>query len=100
MPAPQGTARRTTVDVDTRRSVFMLAAARKGQALLEEKHEDFIRRALKDKLGWLRREPAPQAIKDAAKAIAAQLLARDKAAADLQQAKDAAVAQGIADNAA
>jgi len=93
MPAAQSTARRTNVDIDTRRSVFMLAQARPKGACIEEKHEDFIRRTLKDKMGWPRREPAPQAIKDAAKAMAAQLLARDKAKADAELAAKAAAAK-------
>jgi hypothetical protein len=83
MPASHSAAlRRSNVDIDTRRSVFMLAQARPQGACIEEKHEDFIRRTLKDKLGWPRREPAPQAIKDAAKAMATQLMARDKAKAE------------------
>lgn len=107
MPAAQSTARRSTVDVDTRRSVFMLAAGRKPRDVAEENHENFVRRALKDKLGWPRRAPAPQAIKDAAKAMAAQLLARDKeraAAALAKKAKETAdrleaekLAKGIID---
>lgn len=87
MPTAQATARRSNVDVDTRRSVFMAAQSRKPRDVVEEKHEDFIRRALKDKLGWPRREPAPQAIKDAAKAMAAQLIARDKERADAEAAR-------------
>jgi hypothetical protein len=90
MPAAQNTARRTTIDIDTRRSVFMIAQARPKGACIEEKHEDFIRRTLKDKLGWPRREPAPQSIKDAAKAMATQLLARDKAKVDAALAAKAA----------
>lgn len=92
MPAAQSTARRSTVDVDTRRSVFMLAAGRKPRDVAEENHENFVRRALKDKLGWPRREPAPQAIKDAAKAIAAQLLGRDKQRAEAEAARVAKAA--------
>lgn len=97
MPTAQATARRSNVDVDTRRSVFMLAQSRPKGACIEEKHEDFIRRTLKDKLGWPRREPAPQAIKDAAKAMAAQLLARDKAKADAAALKSKQQAQAAAE---
>ena len=91
--------RRNIVDVDTRRSVVMLARVRKPKEVAEVNHEQFIRNALKDKLGWPRREPAPESIKAAAREIAAALKARDKEARDEQAAKDAAVAQGIADNA-
>jgi hypothetical protein len=86
MPVAQSTARRSTVDIDTRRGVFMIASARKPHDVVTEKHEDFVRRTLKARLGWPHREPAPQSIKDAAKAIAAQLIARDKALADAKAA--------------
>lgn len=97
--------KRTTVCIDTRRTVNMLAMGRKPHDVAKEGHEQFIRNTLKDKLGWPRREPAPQVIKDAARSMAAFLVARDKALADKkaaardeQAAKDAAVAQGIADS--
>lgn len=93
----QAPTKRNTVCIDTRRSVNMLAMARKPQEVAKEGHEQFIRNALKDKLGWPRREPAPESIKAAAREMAAKLVARDKAAADArakareeQAAKDAA----------
>lgn len=97
--------RRNIVDIDTRRSVVMSAQGRKPSEVMEVAHEQFIRNTLKDKMGWPRSEPAPEAIKVAAREMALRLVARDQAAAavkqkarDEQAAKDAAVAQGIADN--
>lgn len=90
--ATQTTVRRSTVDIDTRRSVFMVASARKPADVVAESHENFVRHLLKSKMGWPQREPAPQSIKDAAKAIAAQLVARDQAAKDAELAKQAAAA--------
>ena len=96
--------RRNTVDIDTRRAVIVIARSRKPKDVAEMNHETFIRNALKDKMGWPRREPAPESIKAAAREMAAFLVARDKEVAaaqakarDEQAAKDAAVAQGIAD---
>jgi hypothetical protein len=98
-------ARRTTVDIDTRRNIVVIARSRKPKEVAEVSHEQFIRNALKDKMGWPRREPAPESIKAAAREMASFLVARDKEIAaaqakarDEQAAKDAAVAQGIADN--
>jgi len=91
--------RRTTVDVDTRRNVVMIAQARKPRDVAAVPHEQFIRNTLKDKMGWPRREPAPESIKVASREIAAFLKARDKAIADKKAAQDAAVVQGIADTA-
>ena len=96
--------KRTTVCIDTRRSVNMLAMGRKPHDVDKESHEQFIRNTLKDKLGWPRREPAPETIKAAAREMAARLVARDKEIAaakakarDEQAAKDAAVRQGMID---
>lgn len=96
--------RRSTVDVDTRRNIVVIARARKPKEVAEVSHEQFIRNALKDKMGWPRREPAPESIKAAAREMAAFLVARDKEvaaakakAADEQAAKDAAVRQGMID---
>jgi hypothetical protein len=96
--------KRTTVDIDTRRSIVVIARARKPQEVAEVTHEQFIRNALKDKMGWPRREPAPESIKVAAREMAAFLVARDKEVAaakakvrDEQAAKDAAAAQDMAD---
>jgi hypothetical protein len=97
--------RRNTVDIDTRRNVVVIARARKPKEVAEVGHEQFIRNALKDKMGWPRREPAPESIKAAAREMAAFLVARDKEVAaakakarDEQAANDAAAAQDIADN--
>jgi len=101
---PTAPVRRSTVDVDTRRNIVVIARARKPKEVAEVSHEQFIRNALKDRMGWPRREPAPESIKAAAREMASFLVARDKAIADVkakardeQAAKDAAVAQGIAD---
>jgi hypothetical protein len=80
----QATIKRTTVCIDTRRTVNMLASARKPQDVAKEGHEQFIRNLLKDKMGWPRREPAPESIKAAAREMAARLVQRDK---DLAEAK-------------
>lgn len=90
--------KRTTVCIDTRRTVNMLAMARKPADVAKEGHEQFIRNLLKDKLGWPRREPAPESIKAAAREMAARFVARDKKIADEKAAREAAVAQGIDDN--
>lgn len=96
--------KRTTVDIDTRRTIVVLARVRKPHEVAEINHETFIRNALKDKLGWPRREQAPESIKVAAKEMAAHLVARDKAVADAkakarneQAACDALVAQEMAE---
>lgn len=81
--------RRTVVDIDTRRAVFMIAGARKANDVAKVPHDAFIRNALKDRLGWPRNEPAPDAIKAAAKAMAQQFIDRDK---KLAAAKAAALA--------
>jgi len=77
---------RTTVDIDTRRAVSMEARGRKPRDVAEMGHEQFIRNALKDRLGWPRRDPAPESIKVAAKEMAAFLVKRD---ADIAAAKAA-----------
>jgi len=96
--------RRTTVDIDTRRNIVVIARSRKPKEVAEVSHEQFIRNALKDKMGWPRREPAPETIKAAAREMASFLVARDKEVAaakakarDEQAAKDAAVRQGMID---
>ena len=89
--------KRTVVDIDTRRTVVVLARSRKPADVAKENHETFIRNALKDKMGWPRREQAPEVIKEAAKQMAAFLIARDKALADERAAREAAVAEGQAD---
>ena len=78
--------KRSTVDIDTRRTVVVMARSRKPQEVAEVNHETFIRNALKDKLGWPRRDPAPESIKVAAREMAAFLVARDKDIADKKHA--------------
>jgi len=70
--------KRANVTVDDRRAVLVIAAARKPRDVVEVPHEAFIRNALKDRLNWPRRDPAPQMLKDAAKQMAANLVKRDK----------------------
>lgn len=93
--------KRHTVDIDTRRTVVVLARARKPFEVAEVNHETFIRNALKDKMGWPRRDPGPESIKVAAKEMAAFLVARDKAAADAKaiqrEAEKLAAQQAIED---
>jgi len=98
------TVRRANVTVDDRRALIAIASGRKPKEVAEVTHEQFIRNALKDKMGWPRREPAPESIKVAAREMAAFLVARDKEVAaakakarDEQAAKDAAAAQDMAD---
>ena len=83
------TVKRTTVDIDTRRSIVVIARARKPKEVAEVNHETFIRNALKDRMGWPRREPAPESIKAAAREMASFLVARDKeVAAAAAKARD------------
>jgi hypothetical protein len=63
--------RKTIVDTDTRRSVFMLAKGRTKGDVAKVPHEAFIRQALKAKLGWAKNEPAPEHVKTVAKELAA-----------------------------
>lgn len=101
----QTTQMRSNVTIDDRRAVMPVAAARKAKDVAAVPHEAFIRNALKDRLGWPRRDPAPQAVLDAAKQMAAFLKARDlevskkiMAEKAAKEANEAAVAHGIADN--
>jgi hypothetical protein len=69
--------KRSTVDVDTRRLVFGIAANRKPADVNRVNHETFIRQELKSKMGWPQRENAPESIKQAARDMAAALVRRD-----------------------
>lgn len=73
----QSVTRKTVVCVDTRRAVMGVAGNRKLGDVAREGHEQFIRNLLKDKLGWPRREQAPEAIKAAAREMASTLVNRD-----------------------
>lgn len=75
----QAQQKRTNVTVDDRRAVLVIAQARKPKDVAEMSHENFLRNALKDRMAWPRREPAPDAVKQAAKHMAQSLIARDKA---------------------
>jgi hypothetical protein len=87
------TAPKTVVCVDTRRAVFMAAKGRRKDDVQKVKHEDFIRQMLKDRMGWPKRDPAPDSIKTAAREMAAILVQQEKDAAAAQKAKlDAAKA--------
>ena len=92
--------KRATVDIDTRRTVIMVAKVRKPKEVAEVSHEQFIRNALKDKLGWPRREPAPDTIKAAAKEMASFLIKRDKEVADAKAKLAAESAEKAAKEAA
>lgn len=89
--------KRAIVDVDTRRAVMSIAMGRKPRDVAEVPHEAFIRNMLKDRLGWPRREPAPDAIKEATRQMASFLIARDEKVADEKAARDAIVAQEAAE---
>jgi hypothetical protein len=100
----KGNTPRSNVTVDDRRALIAIASGRKPREVMEVPHEQFIRNALKDRLGWPRREPAPQSVKDAAKQMASFLVARDKErkalaekALDEWKAKHTAANQDIAD---
>lgn len=96
----QTTQKRTNVTVDDRRAVIAIAAGRKPKDVGAVPHEAFIRNLLKDRLGWPRREPAPQSVLDAAKQMAAHLKQRDleasKKAMALREAEEAKAAAAAA----
>ncbi len=91
------TQQRSNVTVDDRRAVMPLARAFKPTLKLNR--EQFIRNALKARLGWPEREPAPESVMAAVKQMAGFLSNEEKAAriaADLrrlaEEAKKAVVA--------
>lgn len=85
----QTATRKTVVDVDTRRAVIVVARGRKPAEVAKVPHESFIRNMLKERMGWPRREPAPETIKEAARQMAAALKAEEKARYDALVAKEA-----------
>jgi hypothetical protein len=93
----QVTARKTTVDADTRRKVYMAARARKPQDAAKVPHEAFIRNLLKDTLGWPRREQAPESIKAVAREMAAKFKAEEFAKSLETAARRAARAAELAE---
>jgi len=64
---------RANVTIDDRRDVFAQARVRKAADIALMPQEAFIRTALKDRLNWPRRDPAPKAVLEAAKQMAAAL---------------------------
>jgi hypothetical protein len=76
---------RTNVTVDDRRAVIVIARNRKAKDISNVSQEVFIRRALKERLGVAFNQPAPDAIKTAAREMAFSL---DRAAlqAEIQAA--------------
>lgn len=81
------TARRNVVTVDDRRAVMLLAKARKPKDVALVKHEDFIRRELKSRLGWPQTEPASPELKQAARDISEALKRQAKEAEAAKAAK-------------
>jgi hypothetical protein len=73
----QTTNKRSNVTVDDRRAI--LPAARVFKPTMKETREQFIRNALKARLGWPARDPAPQSVLDATKQLAAFLNSEEKA---------------------
>ena len=80
-------AQRSNVTVDDRRVVLVAAKSRKPADVAKVPHEVFIRQQLKAQLGWPQREPAPKALLDAAKQMAAALTPKHDAAEDGRRAK-------------
>jgi len=93
----QTTTKRTTVDIDTRRTIVMTARARKPADVAKVPHEAFVRQTLKARMGWAKNEPAPDHIKAVAREIAAQLEAGGKAVADARFEAKQAEAKRITD---
>ena len=85
---------RTNVTVDDRRAVIVLARGRKLRDQVAVPQEVFIRRALKERLGLAFDAPAPDALKSAAKEMAASLAA--EAARVHGRAQAAAAAKPVA----
>ena len=67
--------------------MLVAAKSRKAAKVAKVPHEVFIRQALKAQLGWPQREPAPKALLDAAKQMAAALAPKHDAAEDGRRAK-------------
>ena len=72
--------KKTTVDVDTRRKVFVMARARTAQDQAKVPNEAFIRQQLKASMGYGPKDSAPDTIKAAAKDMAQSILSQAKAA--------------------
>jgi hypothetical protein len=75
----------------------VISVARGFKPTLKETREQFIRNTLKDRLNWPRRDPAPQAVLDAAKQMAAHLSSVEKEArAKLAAEQEVKKAQKVA----
>jgi hypothetical protein len=85
--------KRTNVTIDDRRLVIAIARGRRPADVAKEGHEQFIKNALKDRLNWPRKEQASDAIKAAAKQMAAFLKKVDVEADIARKAKIAAMAK-------
>ena len=62
---------RSTVTIDDRRAVFVAVKTRKPRDIAAVPNDVFIRNMLKDRMGWPRREPAPESIKAVTREMAA-----------------------------
>lgn len=82
--------KRTTVTVDERRKVFVLAKSRNAKDRAKLPDEAFIRQQLKSSMGYGPKDSAPDSIKSVAKEMAQKILAEAKAAADAAKAKEKA----------
>lgn len=87
--------RRNNVTVEDRRAALMTAMGRKPAEIARMNHENFIRRMLKERMGWPHVEPAPECVKAAAKEIAGVLNKRiaEEAAARAAKAAQAEAAE-------
>ena len=83
--------KRENVTVDDRRAVIVQARGRKPADVAVVPNEAFIRNALKDRMGWPRREPAPKVVLDAAKHMALALKTEADAKAAEQAKKQAEI---------
>ena len=82
--------KRVTVNIDDRRTIFMVTKGRSLSDQAKVPNEAFIRRELKARMGWLKDEPAPDTIKQAAKDMAASILKLAQEAAAAEEAKKVA----------
>jgi hypothetical protein len=89
---------RSTVTVDDRRAVFMAVRSRKARDILAMPNEVFIRNMLKDRMGWPRREPAPESVKAVTREMVASFKKAGEAALAGWKAKHPSV--GVATKAA
>lgn len=84
--------RRSVVTPEDRRAVLMQAMGRKSHEVARMNNENFIRRALKERLGVPQQEQASAELKKAARDLAAVVVQREKEAAEARAARVAAAA--------